>query len=296
MPSGSPRERELRPFGERGRVRAPSSACAPPARAFADARAPGTRGHGRCRRGRAAVGATRPSGSRSPGFRVPTHAGVLVSPGAGREARSGSADPAHLLGAGFAARRQGADSRPVRARPLDEPGRPHAPLPARRQRRALQLRPRRPSAVGGRGHERPRRAGRANDAASRLDGRARVVPAPAAAARAGGLPAARLDAGGADVAHTRRGELAAAVDPPLGTSAWRYPNTPHELQALWKPGRAERDHTRRRDDVPGRAPPRRRRDRRPGGLARAARRRRRRQAPHRRLQLRLRPPKRCRSS
>ncbi len=60
--------------------------------------------------------------------------------------------------------------------------------------------------------------------------------------------------------------------------------------------RAERDHARCRDDVPGRAPPRRRRDRRPEGVAHAARRRRRRQAPNRRLQLRLRAPEPCRSS
>jgi hypothetical protein len=39
-----------------------------------------------------------------------------------------------------------------------------------------------------------------------------------------------------DVQPTRRAEFAAAVDPPAGHFHWRYPNTPHELQALWKTG------------------------------------------------------------
>ena len=33
-----------------------------------------------------------------------------------------------------------------------------------------------------------------------------------------------------------RGEVAAAVDPPAGHFEWRYPQSPHELQALWKTG------------------------------------------------------------
>jgi peptidoglycan hydrolase-like protein with peptidoglycan-binding domain len=40
----------------------------------------------------------------------------------------------------------------------------------------------------------------------------------------------------AAVAQTPRGELAAAVDPPAGRFEWRYPNSPPELQALWKTG------------------------------------------------------------
>jgi hypothetical protein len=40
----------------------------------------------------------------------------------------------------------------------------------------------------------------------------------------------------AAVAQTPRGELAAAVDPPAGDFVWRYPNSPPELQALWKTG------------------------------------------------------------
>src|SRR4029077_18089672 len=36
--------------------------------------------------------------------------------------------------------------------------------------------------------------------------------------------------------QTPRGELAAAVDPPAGRFEWRYPNSPPELQALWKTG------------------------------------------------------------
>jgi peptidoglycan hydrolase-like protein with peptidoglycan-binding domain len=41
---------------------------------------------------------------------------------------------------------------------------------------------------------------------------------------------------GADVAQTKRAELAAAIAPPDGTFHWRYPNTPHELVSLWNPG------------------------------------------------------------
>jgi len=35
---------------------------------------------------------------------------------------------------------------------------------------------------------------------------------------------------------TMADELAAAVEPPAGQFRWRYPDTPHELQALWKAG------------------------------------------------------------
>jgi peptidoglycan hydrolase-like protein with peptidoglycan-binding domain/lipoprotein-anchoring transpeptidase ErfK/SrfK len=41
---------------------------------------------------------------------------------------------------------------------------------------------------------------------------------------------------GADISHTMRSEVKAAVSPPAGRFRWRYPNTPHELQALWKTG------------------------------------------------------------
>jgi hypothetical protein len=41
---------------------------------------------------------------------------------------------------------------------------------------------------------------------------------------------------GTDVPQTMRSELAAAVDAPAGSFQWRYPNTPQELQALWKTG------------------------------------------------------------
>jgi peptidoglycan hydrolase-like protein with peptidoglycan-binding domain len=41
----------------------------------------------------------------------------------------------------------------------------------------------------------------------------------------------------ADVRPTLERELAAAVDPPAGRFHWRYPHTPHELQALWNAGR-----------------------------------------------------------
>jgi hypothetical protein len=39
-----------------------------------------------------------------------------------------------------------------------------------------------------------------------------------------------------EVARTARAQLAAAVDPPEGTFTWRYPNTPAELQQLWRLG------------------------------------------------------------
>jgi peptidoglycan hydrolase-like protein with peptidoglycan-binding domain len=41
---------------------------------------------------------------------------------------------------------------------------------------------------------------------------------------------------GSEVPRTMRGELAAAVDAPAGRFRWRYAQTPHELQALWKTG------------------------------------------------------------
>jgi hypothetical protein len=55
-------------------------------------------------------------------------------------------------------------------------------------------------------------------------------------AQAGYLPL-RWDAQGAPVAHTPGAEAQAAVRAPRGTFSWRYPNTPHQLRALWSPGR-----------------------------------------------------------
>jgi peptidoglycan hydrolase-like protein with peptidoglycan-binding domain len=43
---------------------------------------------------------------------------------------------------------------------------------------------------------------------------------------------------GATVARTPSAEAQAAVDPPSGSFGWRYPNTPHQLQALWTAGQA----------------------------------------------------------
>jgi len=54
-------------------------------------------------------------------------------------------------------------------------------------------------------------------------------------AQAGYLPLG-WTAAGAAVPHTPQAELQAAVDPPQGHFSWRYPNTPHELQALWGEG------------------------------------------------------------
>jgi hypothetical protein len=56
-------------------------------------------------------------------------------------------------------------------------------------------------------------------------------------AQAGYLPVVWQPAG-AGVARTPKAEVAAAVDPPSGSFNWRYPNTPHQLQALWTPGQA----------------------------------------------------------
>jgi len=41
---------------------------------------------------------------------------------------------------------------------------------------------------------------------------------------------------GAVVARTPSAEAQAAVEPPSGSFSWRYPNTPHQLQAMWSPG------------------------------------------------------------
>jgi hypothetical protein len=54
-------------------------------------------------------------------------------------------------------------------------------------------------------------------------------------AEAGYLPVDWHPAGAA-VARTPRAEAQAAVDPPDGSFDWRYPNTPHQLEAMWAPG------------------------------------------------------------
>jgi L,D-transpeptidase catalytic domain len=40
------------------------------------------------------------------------------------------------------------------------------------------------------------------------------------------------------VARTPSAQAQAAVTPPAGSFNWRYPNTPHQLQAMWSPGQA----------------------------------------------------------
>ncbi len=40
------------------------------------------------------------------------------------------------------------------------------------------------------------------------------------------------------VARTPSAQAQAAVVPPAGSFNWRYPNTPHQLQAMWSPGQA----------------------------------------------------------
>ncbi|MGD0455829.1 MAG: L,D-transpeptidase family protein [Solirubrobacteraceae bacterium] len=56
-------------------------------------------------------------------------------------------------------------------------------------------------------------------------------------AQAGYLPVDWQPAGAA-VARTPSAEARAAVEPPSGSFPWRYPNTPHQLQAMWTPGQA----------------------------------------------------------
>ena len=43
---------------------------------------------------------------------------------------------------------------------------------------------------------------------------------------------------GAPVERTPSAQAQAAVSPPSGSFDWRYPNTPHQLQAMWTPGQA----------------------------------------------------------
>jgi peptidoglycan hydrolase-like protein with peptidoglycan-binding domain len=42
----------------------------------------------------------------------------------------------------------------------------------------------------------------------------------------------------APVARTPSAEAQAAVEPPNGSFGWRYPDTPHQLRAMWAPGQA----------------------------------------------------------
>ncbi len=56
-------------------------------------------------------------------------------------------------------------------------------------------------------------------------------------AQAGYLPLDWQPAGAA-VARAPGAEAHAAVDPPSGSFSWRYPNTPHQLQAMWSPGQS----------------------------------------------------------
>jgi len=54
-------------------------------------------------------------------------------------------------------------------------------------------------------------------------------------AQAGYLPLDWRPAG-PEVPRTPSAEAQAAVQPPSGSFGWRYPNTPHQLQAMWAPG------------------------------------------------------------
>ena len=54
-------------------------------------------------------------------------------------------------------------------------------------------------------------------------------------AQAGYLPVT-WHPSGAGVKRSARAETQAAVDPPSGNFSWRYPDTPHQLVAMWTPG------------------------------------------------------------
>jgi hypothetical protein len=56
-------------------------------------------------------------------------------------------------------------------------------------------------------------------------------------AEAGYLPVV-WQPSGASVARTPSAQAQAAVEPPGGSFNWRYPNTPHQLQAMWSPDQA----------------------------------------------------------
>jgi len=58
-------------------------------------------------------------------------------------------------------------------------------------------------------------------------------------AETGYLPVDWHPSGGSVVVpRTPSAQAQAAVDPPSGAFDWRYPNTPHQLRALWNPGQA----------------------------------------------------------
>jgi hypothetical protein len=57
-------------------------------------------------------------------------------------------------------------------------------------------------------------------------------------AQQGYLPVSWTATATTPVARTALAQTSAAVTPPAGTFTWRYPHTPAELQALWKPGAA----------------------------------------------------------
>ena len=57
-------------------------------------------------------------------------------------------------------------------------------------------------------------------------------------AEQGYLPLMWQPSGHHHVGRTARAQVQAAVEPPSGSFHWRYPNTPHQLKALWAPGQA----------------------------------------------------------
>jgi peptidoglycan hydrolase-like protein with peptidoglycan-binding domain len=78
------------------------------------------------------------------------------------------------------------------------------------------------------------------------------------------MPVTFSYAGGSGVGLTPAAQEQAALHPPAGTFAWRYPNTPPALKSVWQPGAFgevtkgaimafENDHGMTADGVPGAA-------------------------------------------
>ena len=295
VPTGSPVQRELRRAGQRRRLRQPGTADPPHAER-------------RPELGLARDASRRPERPRSPprrahGRRVgaptqvswfpPSHSPVMVTlPAAGARDRPRHADLPDVLKAGErSARLDPPAALAEHAGALARGQQPHARVHPVGLRRGVRLPAARAAPAHGRGDgRRGQRA--AQDQPGRMDGAARLDAAPAAAARRRRATCRSTGSRRAPtVARTPSAQAQAAVDPPRGSFNWRYPNTPHQLQAMWTPGQAntitrgavmkfENDerHDRRRRGGAGR-------------VAHAAQRRDRRQAPEQRLQLRVRAPR-----
>ena len=213
---------------------------------------------GRRRRGGALVGAPLVAGARDvvPGEAVP--AGRSSRRGPARRAVAGRAAEAHVLEPGQRRpRRRSCRARSDDAGPLAHARRPHARvpagrprLPARLDRRASRCRaPSTPSAAGRDAHEHA-----AVGRAARLDdcGSSSSSPSRATCRSTGSRPADPVPRDAA-----RRSSRARSIRRPAVLLA--VPEHAAGADEAVEGGRLERDHPRRRDDVPARPRPRRRR-------------------------------------